>query len=87
MAEFDVRRIGDQLFARGGISTITNMHRTGVPLTGDTSAVVVLAAPYRDTAFPACQEVLELVKSTVPVWKREHRADGARWVDACEEAP
>ena len=82
MAESEMRRIGEELFARGGISTITIVHRTGSLLIGDASVVVVVAAPHRDTAFPACQEALELIKSTVPVWKREHRADGARWVDA-----
>ncbi|MFI5286176.1 MAG: molybdenum cofactor biosynthesis protein MoaE [Candidatus Dormibacteria bacterium] len=82
MAEAEMRRIGDELFARGSISTITMVHRTGALLIGDASVVVVVAAPHRDTAFPACQEALELIKSTVPVWKREHRDDGARWVDA-----
>jgi molybdopterin synthase catalytic subunit len=82
MAEAEMRRIGEDLFARGGISTITIVHRTGALLIGDASVVVVVAAPHRDTAFPACQEALELIKSTVPVWKREHRADGAHWVDA-----
>jgi molybdopterin synthase catalytic subunit len=82
MAEAEMRRIGEELFARGGISTITIVHRTGSLLIGDASVVVVVAAPHRDTAFPACQEALELIKSTVPVWKREHTADGAHWVDA-----
>src|ERR1700688_3183278 len=48
---------------------------------GDASVLVVVTAPHRDAAFPACQEALELIKTTVPVWKREHRPDGARWVD------
>jgi molybdopterin synthase catalytic subunit len=82
MAESEMRRIGEELFERGGISTITIVHRTGSLLIGDASVVVVVAAPHRDTAFPACQQALELIKSTVPVWKREHRTDGARWVDA-----
>jgi molybdopterin synthase catalytic subunit len=82
MAESEMLRIGNELYARGGISTITIVHRTGSLLIGDASVVVVVAAPHRDTAFPACQEALELIKSTVPVWKREHRTDGARWVDA-----
>ena len=77
MAEAEMRRIGEELFARGGISTITIVHRTGSLLIGDASVVVVVAAPHRDTAFPACQEALELIKSTVPVWKREH-TDGRR---------
>src|SRR6202163_1724943 len=82
MAEEQVRRIGDELLARSGISTITIVHRTGALLVGDASVLVVVTAPHRDTAFPACQEALELIKRTVPVWKREHRTDGARWVDA-----
>jgi MoaE-MoaD fusion protein len=82
MAETEMRRIGEALFARGGISTITIVHRTGSLLIGEASVVVVVAAPHRDTAFPVCQEALEMIKTTVPVWKREHRADGARWVDA-----
>jgi molybdopterin synthase catalytic subunit/molybdopterin converting factor small subunit len=87
MAESEMLRIGRQLYDRGGISTITMVHRTGSLLIGDASVMVVVAAPHRDTAFPACQEALELIKRTVPVWKREHRSDGARWVDARVATP
>jgi molybdopterin synthase catalytic subunit/molybdopterin converting factor small subunit len=82
MAELEMRRIGEALYARGGVSTITIVHRTGSLLVGEASVVVVVAAPHRATAFPVCQEAIEMIKSTVPVWKREHRSDGARWVDA-----
>ncbi len=82
MAEAEMRRIGDELVARRGISSITIVHRVGALLIGDASVVVVVAAPHRDSAFPACQEALERIKTTVPVWKREHRPDGAIWVDA-----
>jgi molybdopterin synthase catalytic subunit len=82
MAEAEMLRIGRALHERGGISTITIVHRAGSLMIGDASIVVVVAAPHRDTAFPACQEALEMIKSTVPVWKREYRADGAHWVDA-----
>jgi molybdopterin synthase catalytic subunit len=82
MAEVEMRRIGEELHERGGISTITIVHRTGSLLVGEASVIVVVAAPHRDTAFPVCQEAMEMIKTTVPVWKREHRTDGARWVDA-----
>jgi MoaE-MoaD fusion protein len=82
MAELEMRRIGEALYERGGVSTITIVHRTGSLLVGEASVVVVVAAPHRDTAFPVCQEAIEMIKTTVPVWKREHRSDGARWVDA-----
>jgi MoaE-MoaD fusion protein len=82
MAESEMRRIGEELLERGGISTITIVHRTGSLLVGDASVVVVVAAPHRDTAFQVCAEAMEMIKQTVPVWKREHRTDGAHWVDA-----
>src|ERR1700730_697255 len=67
MAEAEMRRIGDDLIAQGGISTITIVHRTGALLIGDASVLVVVTARPRDTAFPAGQEALELIKTTVPV--------------------
>jgi MoaE-MoaD fusion protein len=82
MAESEMQRIGEELHARGGVSSITIVHRTGTLLVGEASVVVVVAAPHRDTAFPVCAEAMEMIKATVPVWKREHRTDGARWVDA-----
>lgn len=82
MAELEMRRIATELFERGGITTITIVHRVGTLEVGEASVAVVVAAPHRDTAFPACEAAIELIKRTVPVWKREHRPDGARWVDA-----
>jgi molybdopterin synthase catalytic subunit/molybdopterin converting factor small subunit len=87
MAESEMRRIATELHARGGISTITIVHRTGTLEVGEASVVVIVAAPHRDTAFPVCQEAIELIKRTVPVWKREHRPDGAHWVDARHSHP
>ena len=55
MAEVEMRRIGEELYERGGISTITIVHRTGSLLVGEASVIVVVAAPHRDTAFPVCQ--------------------------------
>ena len=79
MAEAEMRGSETSCSARGGISTVTIAHRVGALAVGDASVVVVVAAPHRgSTAFPACQEALELIKSTVPVWKRgAPRADGA----------
>lgn len=86
MAEVEMRRIGNALHARGGITSITMVHRIGALAVGEASVVVAVSAPHRDTAFPACEEAITMIKQTLPVWKREHREDGARWVDARHEA-
>jgi len=39
--------------------------------------VASVAAPHRAEAFAACERLVELIKSTVPIWKRQHLADGA----------
>ena len=52
MAEVEMRRIGEELHARGGVSTITIVHRTGTLNVGEASVVVVVAAPHRDRRLP-----------------------------------
>lgn len=56
-------------------------HRVGSLVIGDTALVAAVAAPHRAEAFEACERLVELIKQTVPIWKRQHLADGAtEWV-------
>jgi len=57
-------------------------HRLGSLAVGDTAVAVVVASAHRADAFAACRHVIEEVKRRVPIWKREHYADGTvTWVD------
>lgn len=57
-------------------------HRTGVLAIGDVAVAVVAGGAHRAEAFEACRWVIEEVKARLPVWKREHYADGSvAWVD------
>jgi len=56
------------------------VHRLGTLEPGEASVVIAVAAPHREAAYAASRECLERLKREVPVWKREHYADGtARW--------
>ncbi|WP_394769146.1 molybdenum cofactor biosynthesis protein MoaE [Lacisediminihabitans sp.] len=56
-------------------------HRVGHLAIGDVALVAAVAAPHRAEAFAACERLVELIKATVPIWKRQHLADGAtEWV-------
>jgi molybdopterin synthase catalytic subunit len=56
-------------------------HRTGSLVVGDTALVAAVAAPHRAEALDACSRLVELIKHTVPIWKRQHLADGVtEWV-------
>jgi molybdopterin synthase catalytic subunit len=56
-------------------------HRTGSLVVGDVALVASVAAPHRAEAFAACEKLVESIKHTVPIWKRQHLAGGAtEWV-------
>ena len=56
-------------------------HRVGPLIVGDIALVAAVAAAHRGEAFSACERLVDLIKQTVPIWKRQHLADGAtEWV-------
>jgi molybdopterin synthase catalytic subunit len=56
-------------------------HRVGHLVVGDIALVAAVAAAHRGEAFAACERLVDLIKQTVPIWKRQHLADGAtEWV-------
>lgn len=57
-------------------------HRLGTLAVGEVAVAVVAASPHRGEAFDACRYVIEELKRRVPIWKKEHYADGSMdWVD------
>jgi molybdopterin synthase catalytic subunit len=60
---------------------VVAVHRVGALAVGDTALVAAAAAAHRHEAFDACERLVDLIKETVPIWKRQHLADGAtEWV-------
>lgn len=58
------------------------IHRAGLLELGDVAVVVATSAPHRDAAFQACRYVIDEVKVRLPIWKKEHYADGeSEWVN------
>ena len=56
-------------------------HRTGSLTIGDVALVAAVAAPHRAAAFEATEQLVALIKQRVPIWKRQHLADGlTEWV-------
>ncbi len=60
------------------------VHRTGMLEIGDCAVWVGVASPHRDEAFHACRYIIDELKHRLPIWKKEHYADGhSGWVN-CE---
>jgi len=55
-------------------------HRIGRVGIGEPSVVIAVASPHRDAAFAAARFLIDELKTSLPVWKKEHYADGAHWV-------
>src|SRR5437763_15653397 len=60
--------------------TVSVVHRLGHLVVGDTSIAIACASPHRAEAFEACRAVIDRIKKTVPIWKKERGPDGEEWV-------
>lgn len=80
MTEKVLRRIGEQVGEEYKLEDVALWHRVGRLEIGETSLVVVVAAPHRREAFAACVEAVEQVKALAPVWKKEVWEGGAEWL-------
>ena len=56
------------------------IHRLGHLRVGDVSIAIVCSAPHRADAYAASRAVIDRVKETVPIWKKERGPDGEEWV-------
>lgn len=56
-------------------------HRLGRIEIGETSVLIAAASAHRGAAFDCCRWLIDTLKKTVPVWKKEHFVDGAVWAD------
>jgi MoaE-MoaD fusion protein len=57
------------------------VHRLGRMEIGETSVLIVVTSAHRAAAFDACRFLIDTLKKTVPIWKKEFFADGAVWAD------
>jgi molybdopterin synthase catalytic subunit len=83
MAERETRRIVEEAATTFGVERTCVVHRIGKLGLGDVSVAIAVAHARRGPAMDATRYIIEELKKRVPVWKREHYADGTRdWVGA-----
>jgi molybdopterin synthase catalytic subunit len=81
MAEREMERIAAEATTRFGVTRVAMIHRVGRVEIGEASVGIAVAAPHRANAMDACRFVIDTLKTSVPIWKREHFADGAVWIE------
>lgn len=73
--------VADVVAQRSDAVRLAALHRSGHLEIGDIAVVVAAAAPHRDAAFGACRDLIDTLKSEVPIWKHQHLgAGGTEWV-------
>jgi len=81
MALKQMESLAAEARARFGVRAASIVHRLGRLEIGETSVLIVVAAAHRDAAFEACRWIIDTLKKTVPIWKKEYFEDGAVWAD------
>ena len=81
MALAEMRKLAGEAQERFAIDRVRVVHRLGRLEIGESSIVIVVTSAHRGAAFDACRWLIDTLKRTVPVWKKEHFADGAVWTD------
>jgi molybdopterin synthase catalytic subunit len=82
MALGELKAIVAEASSRFDTDSIAVEHRLGTLAVEEISVAIAVGHPHRDAAYAASRWVIEELKQRVPIWKREHYADGTReWVD------
>jgi len=87
LARPEMERVGREVAARHGLGAVYVGHRVGVVAAAEPSVIVAASAPHRAEAFAGCRELIDELKRTVPIWKKERWAGGGQWVGLPEGQP
>jgi molybdopterin synthase catalytic subunit len=82
MTEREIAKIVDEAAGRWNVMDVTVIHRYGELEPADQIVLVAVASAHRGDAFAACEFIMDYLKTRAPFWKKEHRADGTKWVEA-----
>ncbi len=81
MANKQMEDLTEEARRRWPISDVAVVHRIGTLQVGEVSVVIAVAASHRGEAFDACEWLIDELKHTVPIWKKEVYTEGEAWID------
>ena len=81
MAKAEMQKIAQEIAQNWPEARVAMAHRTGRLEIGEASVVVSASCPHRAEAIAACKWGIDRLKESVPIWKKEHAADGTFWIE------
>ena len=82
MAIKEMHKIASETLTKWPVRNIVIHHRVGTLEIGDPAVVIAVSTPHRHDSFDACRYVIDTLKQSVPIWKKEVFEDGEVWVSA-----
>ena len=82
MAIAELEKIVKQVTDQWPVQKVLIHHRTGILQVGEVPVIIAVSAVHRAAAFDACRYIIDTLKETVPIWKKEVFEDGEVWVAA-----
>ena len=81
MAMKQMNELAREAITRLEVRNVAIIHRLGRLQVGETSVLIIVASAHRRQAFEASRWLIDTLKKTVPIWKKETFVDGAVWAD------
>src|SRR3954469_20571440 len=81
MALKQMEDLADEALTKFPVRDVRIVHRLGRIEIGESSVFIAVASAHRAAAFDACRWLIDTLKKTVPIWKKEFFEDGAVWAD------
>jgi molybdopterin synthase catalytic subunit len=81
MARQQMESLAAEALGQFQIRDVAIVHRLGRLEIGETSVLIAVSSAHRAAAFDACRWLIDTLKRTVPIWKKEYFVDGAVWAD------
>lgn len=80
MAENMMKELAEKTMKKYPVLGVAIQHRTGMLEIGESSVTIAVSSAHRAEAFEACRYVIDTLKVTFPIWKKEYFEEGSNWV-------
>jgi len=82
MAIKQMEHLANQAIRKWPLVNLAIIHAVGAKEPGTPVVVIGVASAHRDASFEACRFLIDELKKTVPIWKKEFYEDNSVWVNA-----
>jgi molybdopterin synthase catalytic subunit len=82
MAKKEMEKIANQAIQKWDLFAVAIHHRTGDLEIGEIPVIIAASSAHRDAAFQASRYMIDTLKESVPIWKKEFLENGEVWVAA-----